>query len=168
MLDEIARTDPLLFLELGDLHYRNLEATDPAPFLGAFDDVLTRPGWAALLRRVPMAYVWDDHDYGPNDADSRSPTRPAARAAYRTAVPDFGVAPGDAPVNQAFTIGRVRIVMTDGRSERTPAHMLGEAQTQWLIDEVVAREPHPRGRDLGEPVALGRRRRRERGHVGGL
>lgn len=138
VFDEIRRQDPLLFLQIGDLHYRNLPSTSPGPFLEAFDQVLTRPGVAAFARAIPWAYVWDDHDYGDNDADSSSPTRTAARAAFRTAVPDFGVAPGDAPINQAFTIGRVRFVMTDNRSERTDESMLGEAQTQWLIDEVTA------------------------------
>jgi hypothetical protein len=137
VFDEIRRQDPLLFLQIGDLHYRNLESTSPGPFLDAFDQVLTRPGVAAFARAVPWAYVWDDHDYGPNDAGASSPTRVAARSAFRTAVPDHGVAPGDAPVNQAFTIGRVRFVMTDNRSERTDETMLGAAQTQWLIDEVT-------------------------------
>ncbi|WP_164842282.1 alkaline phosphatase D family protein [Actinoplanes solisilvae] len=30
---------------------------------------LTAPAQAALYRSVPVAYVWDDHDYGPNNAD---------------------------------------------------------------------------------------------------
>jgi membrane-associated phospholipid phosphatase len=137
VFDEIARQDPLLFLEIGDLHYRNLDSTSPDAFLSAYDDVLARPGIAALTRQVPWAYVYDDHDYGPNDAAADSPTRAAARAAYRRAVPHYPVTPGDAPVNQAFTIGRVRFVMTDGRSERTADSMLGETQTQWLINEVV-------------------------------
>ena len=86
---------------------------------------LTQPGQAALYRHVPIAYVWDDHDYGPNDAGADSPTRTAARTAYREVVPHHPlVRPGDSPIQQAFTIGRVRFVLTDNRSERTEDSML--------------------------------------------
>lgn len=137
VFDAIRATDPLLYVITGDLHYGNLTATTTGLFLEAFDRLLTAPGQAALYRDVPIAYVWDDHDYGGNDADASSPSRGAARTAYRTAVPSYPVAAGDAPINQAFTIGRVRVVMTDNRSERTATTMLGEAQVQWLIDELT-------------------------------
>lgn len=138
VFDAIADAEPLLYLELGDLHYSNLDSTDPAAFRSAFERLLTEPGQAALYRRVPLAYVWDDHDYGPNDAGADSPTRTAARTAYRQVVPSYDLEPGDAPIQQAFTIGRVRFVMTDNRSERTPASMLGARQEQWLLDELIA------------------------------
>ncbi len=136
VFDRIREFDPLLFLALGDLHYGNIADITPLPFLTAFDTLLTRPAQAALYRDVPVAYVWDDHDYGPNDADSTSPGREAARSAYATAVPSYGLALDSGAVAQAFTIGRVRFVMTDGRSERTGDTMLGAEQRAWLIEEL--------------------------------
>jgi phosphodiesterase/alkaline phosphatase D-like protein len=136
VFDAIRAADPLVYLQLGDLHYANIDSTDPEAYFEAFDRVLTSPGQSALYRQVPIAYVWDDHDYGPNDANATSPGRSAARHAYRTAVPHYSVPPGDAPVYQAFTIGRVRFVMTDTRSERTADTMLGAEQLAWLIDEL--------------------------------
>jgi len=98
-----------------------------------------KPGQAALYRKIPIAYVWDDHDYGPNDSDASSPGREAARIAFRETVPHYdSVQSGDAPINHAFTIGRVRFVLTDSRSERTDATMLGADQIQWLIDELIS------------------------------
>lgn len=138
VFDEIAAADPLLFLSLGDFHYSNLDSTDPADFRAAFERQLTTPAQSALYRQVPVAYVWDDHDYGPNDAGASSPTRAAARAAYRQVVPSYDVAPGDSPIQQAFTIGRVRFVLTDNRSERTEDSMLGAEQERWLIEELTA------------------------------
>ncbi len=138
VFDAIRAVDPLLFVNDGDLHYRDIASTDPGPFLDAYDRLLTAPAPAALARSVPMGYVWDDHDYGPNDADATAPGRGAARQAYRLAVPHYDIAPGDAPINQAFTIGRVRIVMTDGRSERTATSLLGDAQRRWLIEEITS------------------------------
>jgi membrane-associated phospholipid phosphatase len=137
VFDAIAAADPLVYLATGDIHYSNIGVNSPDAFRAAYDRLLTEPGQAALYRQVPIAYVWDDHDYGPNDGDSTSPTRPAARQVYREVVPHAGVAPGDAPINQAFTIGRVRFVMTDGRSERTDDSMLGEAQRDWLVEELT-------------------------------
>ena len=47
------------------------------------DRVLSQEHQALLYRNTPFAYTWDDHDYGPDDADSRSGTREAARALLR-------------------------------------------------------------------------------------
>ena len=138
VFDAITAADPLVYLAMGDIHYANIGVNSPDAFRSAYDRLLTEPGQAALYRQVPIAYVWDDHDYGPNDGDSTSPSRPAARQVYREVVPHAGVEPGDAPINQAFTIGRVRFVMTDGRSERTDDSMLGEAQLAWLLDELTS------------------------------
>jgi phosphodiesterase/alkaline phosphatase D-like protein len=90
--------------------------------------------------------MWDDHDYGSNDADGSSASRPAALAAYRQAVPHYPLEQrGFGGIHQAFSIGRVRVVMTDSRSRRTssgrvlqPLTMLGAAQLRWLKDELSA------------------------------
>jgi membrane-associated phospholipid phosphatase len=137
VFDAIRESDPLLYLLLGDAHYGNLDTTSIGPYLDAYGAMLTRPGQAALYRDVPVSYVWDDHDYGPNDSGAAAPGRSAAREAFRLATPSSPTLAGDAPIQQAFSIGRVRFVMTDGRSERTDSTLLGTAQEQWLIDEIV-------------------------------
>ncbi len=141
VFDTIAAADPLVYLQMGDIHYADIGRNSPDAFRNAYERLLTEPGQAALYRQVPIAYVWDDHDYGPNDSDGTSPSRPAARQVYREIVPHAGVQPGDAPINQAFTIGRVRFVMTDNRSERTDDSMLGESQLAWLLDELTTSSP---------------------------
>ena len=137
VFDAIRRVDPLLYLASGDLHYANLPSTDPAAFLGAYGRALTAPAQAALYRGVPIDYVWDDHDYGPNDADAGSPGRAAARHAYRQAVP-HGALPSGGAIFHASTVGRVRIIVTDTRSERTDRTMLGDEQLAWLLGELGA------------------------------
>ncbi len=127
-----------LYLALGDLHYANLESDRPSDHLAQYGRALSRPGQAALFSSTPTAYVWDDHDYGPNDADSRSPARIAVSTAYRQGVPHYGVDPDpDAPIAQAFTMGRVRFVLTDTRSQRDDTTMLGQEQLDWFVDEVI-------------------------------
>jgi phosphodiesterase/alkaline phosphatase D-like protein len=138
VFDAIAALHPLLYVQTGDLHYGNPAAADPALFDTLYRRVLTAPAQAALYRSVPVAYVWDDHDYGPNDADSTAPTRVVARAAYRSHVPHHPLPAGDdGAIYQAFNAGRVRFVLTDTRSERTATTMLGAPQLEWLENELV-------------------------------
>jgi len=136
--DAIVGQDPLFYLALGDIHYGNIDSTDPAAHREGLERLLVKPGQAALYRQIPTAYVWDDHDYGPNDSDASTPGRSAVRQAYREVVPHYPlVHAGDGPINQAFTIGRVRFVLTDNRSERAGDSMLGAEQRRWLIDELT-------------------------------
>jgi hypothetical protein len=137
VFDAIRAVDPDLYVATGDLHYGNVADDDPGAFLSLYDRVLTAPAQAALYRSVPVAYMWDDHDYGPNNADATSTSRDAARSAYRQAVPHqpLPAGPGGS-IYHAFTMGRVRFVLTDTRSERTEASMLGRRQLDWLLDEI--------------------------------
>ncbi|WP_158647567.1 alkaline phosphatase D family protein [Actinoplanes sp. ATCC 53533] len=137
VFDAIRAVEPLLYVSAGDLHYGNPARDDVTVFGDLYRQTLTSPAQAALYRSVPVAYVWDDHDYGPNDADAAAPTRPAARAAYSAYVPHYPQPEPGGAVYQAFTIGRVRFVLTDNRSERTGTSLLGARQLAWLQRELV-------------------------------
>lgn len=138
VFDAMAAEDPLLYLALGDLHYSNISRNDVGAFRVANDRMLTQPGQAALYRDVPVSYVWDDHDYGPNDSDAGSPSRDAARQAFREEVPSHRLVSDDGAIHRAYTIGRVRFVVTDTRSERADGSMLGAEQLAWLQDELTS------------------------------
>jgi phosphodiesterase/alkaline phosphatase D-like protein len=158
VFDAIRATDPDLYLILGDMFYADIETDDPDLFRDMYDLTLTRDAQQALLLSTRAAYMWDDHDYGPNNSGASSPTRDAARAVYREYVPHGPLAGGarTGPVNQAFTLGRVRFLLMDLRSERSDAaapddarkSMLGAAQRAWLEGEMVT------ARDRGQVVAL--------------
>ena len=147
VFDAIGALDPHLFIHMGDLHYYNINGAARYPdvllerFRRGLDRVLSQEHQALFYRRTPIAYVWDDHDYGPDDADSRSSTRDAARRYYGVDVPHYPLplAPlNDGPIAQAFEVGRVRFLMTDMRSERLPpaGEMLGARQKAWLHAEL--------------------------------
>jgi phosphodiesterase/alkaline phosphatase D-like protein len=146
VFDAIRATDPLFYLVTGDLYYTHMDQDDPAAFRAEYETVLAQPAQAALYRSAPLVYVWDDHDYGPNDGDRTSPTRDAARTAYREYLPHYPLAAPDAAIYQAFTVGRVRFIVTDIRSERDPnaepdtaaKSMLGEAQKAWFKAQLLA------------------------------
>ena len=147
VFDTIRRRDPAFFLHLGDMHHVNISRDDPRLFRAAWDTVLASTTQGALYRSVPLAYVWDDHDFGPNDADARTPSRAAARRVYREYAPHYPLpaGDGDAAIFQAFSIGRARFIMTDLRSERSPKNarggpgktMLGAAQKEWFKRELA-------------------------------
>jgi len=141
----IKNLEPSLFIHMGDFHYENIKRNDPSRYRRAYDRVLTAPRQSELYRSLPIAYVWDDHDYGPDDADGMSPGRPAALKTYRQCVPHYPLQ-GAGTIHQAFSVGRVRFILTDVRSERTPADepdgprktMLGQLQRDWLVQEMAA------------------------------
>lgn len=148
VFDAIRASEPLMYLLLGDMFYADIASDDPDRFRSEFDLALTRPAQQALYLSTPVSYVWDDHDYGPDDSDSTSPTRRAAQTVYREVVPHppLAAGPREGPIHHAFTLGRVRVIVTDSRSARDPADrpdeagksMLGGAQLAWLKRELLA------------------------------
>lgn len=137
VFDQIVEMNPDLYLAVGDMHYGSVSSGDPEDHLREYGVALRQPAQSQLFRSIPTAYIWDDHDYGPNDAGADSPSRAAVANAYRAAVPHYGVSENIAdPIAQAFTIGRVRFILTDTRSQRTENSMLGPDQLAWFIDEV--------------------------------
>jgi phosphodiesterase/alkaline phosphatase D-like protein len=141
--ETIRNLKPDLFLIPGDFFYADhIETLDQ--FAAAYTETLTSPAQAALLAEVPVAYLWDDHDYGRNDADSTSPTRDLARTAFATYVPHYPLT-GSGTINQAFTLGRTRFLLLDNRSARDPKSdpdgpgktMLGPDQLDWLETQLL-------------------------------
>lgn len=140
--------DPLFFLHTGDFHYENITSTDPQTFRDAYEAVLGSPRQAQLYSDLPLVYIWDDHDYGPNNSDSTAPGRLAARLTYQEYLPHYPLAAssGDVPIYQAFTVGRVRFIVTDCRSARSPwsapdnasKTMLGVEQKAWFKEQLLA------------------------------
>ena len=145
--DAIRTAEPLLYVVTGDLHYENIDTNDLRKFRSAYDRVLTSPAQSALYRRTSIAYTWDDHDYGGNNSDSTSRSRTTARLSYRETVPhyDLPAGAGNDAIYQAFSVGRVRFILTDTRSERNAESapgggksMLGSRQLTWLKQELLA------------------------------
>lgn len=149
--DAIRGENPLLYLALGDLNYGDIRGEDLPRFMRAYDRTLTAPSQSTLYRSTSVGYVWDDHDYGGNDADRSSASRRAAQEAYRLAVPHypFRTDPADGAIYQSFVVGRVRFVLTDLRSHRDPhpgeiegteqlaeRTMMGPAQLAWFENEL--------------------------------
>jgi hypothetical protein len=100
----IAEAGNSFFLHLGDLHYQDITVNQTALFLAgsslvrptarprltaaaAYDMALTAPHARSMWQAMGVDYVWDDHDFGPNDSDGLSPSRLSAISSYSQAVP---------------------------------------------------------------------------------
>jgi len=143
----IRENRPLFFMNVGDFHYLNINSDSPDKFYAAYDEVLSSPLQAELYRNLPFVYIWDDHDYGGNNSSRTAASHSAARIVYNDYVPHYPLAAGtgDVPIYQSFTVGRVRFILTDLRSERTPDSekdspqktMMGAQQKAWFKQELL-------------------------------
>lgn len=147
VFDVIRIFDPAFFVHTGDFHYKDIGTNEVSRFRDAFDQVLSAPRQAELYRNVPVAYMFDDHDFGINDANGDSPSAPAAKQAYRERVPHYPLS-DDEGVWQSFVVGRVRFIITDLRSyssnyrdpDSPDKTLLGDKQKKWFKDQMLASE----------------------------
>jgi alkaline phosphatase D len=145
---------PLLFINLGDMFYRDTNTTTLDEHLQNYDVVLNSSTEGPLYRGMGLAYMWDDHDYCGDNSDGTSAGRVAAQNAYRMRVPHYPLGTIDGTVGQAFTVGRVRVIMTDLRSgsasastpESASKSRLGVTQKAWFKQELLS------ARDAGFPL----------------
>lgn len=146
VFDEIREAAPLFFLHLGDLHYGDTDSVKVRDYRSNYARALKPRRQADLFRSVSVAYAWDDHDFCGDNSDGSAKGRAAACRAYRQCVPHYPLladaanpgAQGDESIHQAFTVGRVRVLVLDTRSRRDKVSMLGAAQKQWLLGELLA------------------------------
>lgn len=153
VFDTIRESDPLFMLYGGDFFYENIAENDPELFRAAYERVFDAAAQSTLFRSTSIGYVWDDHDYGPNDSDRTSPARDAAQQVYREYVPHYPLAADrDGAIYQTFTVGRARFIVTDLRSHRDPASdpdgpqksMMGAEQKNWFKQQLLeADEQYP-------------------------
>src|SRR5690606_10666038 len=84
-----------------------------------------------------------------NDGDGTSPSKPAAQQAYKERVPHYPLNTTTGGVGQSWVVGRVRFIMPDLMSYKTPMTasdtvsktQFGEEQLQWFFAELLKPEP---------------------------
>lgn len=143
----ILATNPLMFIHMGDLHYQNIGTNNQGLFHAAFDDVFDSAPQHRLYRSVATSYVWDDHDYGGDNSNGSSASKPAVAAVYRSRVPYYPLVHTTA-IYQTWDIGRVRFILTDQRSEssvnsatdNSSKTILGATQKAWFKN-LIANSP---------------------------
>lgn len=145
IFEKIYAEQPDLMLWLGDNVYLR-----PPDFFSAtaindrYRQLRSLPQLQALMGSVAHYAIWDDHDYGANDADRSYRLRTQSLESFRHywANPSYGLpeAPG---VFTRFEWSDVEFFLTDNRYYRAPNGLkdpgkdyFGPAQWQWLKDSL--------------------------------
>ncbi len=129
--DAIAGFKPDVLLMLGDNIYADLEngrviKAAPERIWQKYLVQAAVPGFKKVRESIPIIPVWDDHDFGMNDAGGDFPHKDISQTYFL----DFWGIPKDDPrrlrkgVYSSQTIGpvgkRVQVIMLDGRYHRSP------------------------------------------------
>ncbi len=105
------------------------------------------PAFVRLGRTLPCYAIWDDHDYGPNNADATFPHKEEALRVFERvwANPGYGIA-GVPGVFSSFRRGPVEVFLMDDRyykrtqrlAQGEEAVIWGAAQFRWLCERLEA------------------------------
>lgn len=155
----IAADQPQIFLFMGDNVYA--DTNDPEEIAEEYEKLNEQPDYAAFSRKIPILPIWDDHDYGQNDAGREFPQKEESARLFFDA---FSF-PADHPARQTPGVyhsrifgpagKRLQVIMLDTRYFRSPlvqvkkdgrktylpqtgpdATMLGPAQWDWLASQL--------------------------------
>ncbi len=135
-----------------DVHFRGTPIIGPVGDWNFYESMVARwlrtrnhPDLRRMQHTVPCYAVWDDHDYGPNNADSLFELKEEAMRAFVQvwANPAYGTAitPG---IFSSFRHGPVEVFLMDDRyhklsAQRNPeltpetGRIWGEGQLRWLM-----------------------------------
>ena len=147
IFDAIADRKPDAMVWLGDNTYlREGDVGSRAGIFKRYAHTRAWPGSQRLFATVPNYAIWDDHDYGPNDADYTYALKHDARDAFMAYWPNpsYGIEPHQG-ITSTFDVADVQVFLMDDRWYRTPnartdipRRILGEQQLQWLIDALAS------------------------------
>lgn len=159
IFDHIRAGRPDLFVFLGDNVYAADESSDPklASLREAYAQLAAVESFESLRQTTPLAVVWDDHDYGKDDAGGDFATRDFSEALfeYVWAIDDEDPRAARPGIYFERRLGppgrRVQIIALDTRFFRTPLtrnpapdggryiantdpaqNLLGDEQWTWL------------------------------------
>ncbi len=155
IFESIYEKHPDLMLWLGDNIY--LREADWATRTGVFHrngHTRALPHMRALLANTHNYAIWDDHDYGPDNAGAEFFNRAITTEAYKLfwGNPTYGM-PELPGVFSFFNWGDVNFYLLDNRTFRTyedvetepfgrPKNHFGKQQVDWLIDTLRYNQSH--------------------------
>lgn len=147
VLDVVMAAKPQAFVWLGDNIYG--DTRDMALLASKYKILGDNPRFKALKAMCPQLPIWDDHDYGENNAGTEYPQKVASQKIFQ----DFWGVPAVDPRRQRAGIydsrifgsgeRKVQFILLDGRYNRTASKedvngtMLGEAQWKWFAEQLA-------------------------------
>lgn len=150
----LAATNPAFVIQLGDFDHR-----DPLilPCMQQMHREVRSPGTASgldfdtyIARQFPFFHVWDDHDFGENNADKTFPGKADALQAFQEYYPTLPLPNPQAGIWHSFRYGQAEFFLLDCRAQRDPAadedgpdksmldgDDLPDGQKQWLLNGLL-------------------------------
>ena len=144
VFDQIAALQPQAMLWLGDnIYLREGDWESLTGMINRYTHTRSVPALQKLLKTCPHYAIWDDHDFGPNDATGSWPLKRESLEAFKLfwANPSYGM-PEFEGISSAFRLYDVDVFLLDDRYHRNHMYlkdscsrqMLGKAQVDWLVD----------------------------------
>ncbi|MFZ9968316.1 MAG: alkaline phosphatase D family protein [Bacteroidia bacterium] len=144
VFENLALEKPDAMIWLGDnVYFREGDWESMVGMIHRYRHVRSLPALQKLLGTCPHYAVWDDHDFGPNDATGSWPLKRESLEAFQLfwANPSYGM-PEFQGISSAFRLRDVDVFLLDNRFHRThqglvdtcDRQMLGTAQINWLVD----------------------------------
>jgi alkaline phosphatase D len=95
-----------------------------------------------MASRIPLAAIWDDHDFGQDNSDSTYRYKEEAKKVFKENFPDYPFVRRDRGLYYKFSIADVDVFVLDERWYRSPMQtedgeaktMLGSEQLEWLLN----------------------------------
>jgi alkaline phosphatase D len=146
IFDAIATKDPNLMLWLGDnVYYRQVDFYSRTGMMKRYTHTRSSAHLQKLLRSTHHYAIWDDHDFGPNNANGSYIHKERSLRMFKLfwANNDYGVngLPG---ITTKFRYNDMAFFLLDNRYHRTPAQLetgqrqiLGKQQIDWLINALI-------------------------------
>lgn len=152
--DAIVAEKPDLFLMIGDNIYG--DSQDMAVLKAKWDMLNAVPSFIKLKKVCPVLAIWDDHDYGADDAGADFPKKKESQQLFLDA---FGIA-ADAPLRRqegiyaSYEYGppeqRVQVILLDTRYHRSPLKKSGRKKGDPGFLGPYTRNTDPGATILGE------------------
>jgi alkaline phosphatase D len=141
IFETINRMNPDLMLWLGDnIYLRESDYNSRSGILHRYTHTRSTPEMQNLLANCNNYAIWDDHDFGPNDADGSFVHKDLTLDAFKLFWGNNGYGVDGKPgITNQFTYGDVDFFLLDNRYNRTPQfdklekQILGEDQINWLV-----------------------------------
>ena len=146
IIKSIERKEPNFMLWLGDnIYLRKGEWTSKTGIYRRYTQFKSQPELQSFWQNTTHYAIWDDHDFGPNDADRSFINKDLTLQAFKDfwANPSYGIN-GDPGITTSFTYQDIEFFLLDNRYFRSPnerktgdREILGPDQIEWLIDALV-------------------------------
>lgn len=110
ILKLVQQQNPDLFIYLGDNIYGDTE--DMSELKAKYEQLSKKTEFKSLRKRTPILAIWDDHDYGMNDAGKEYPFKKESKAIFL----DFWQVPSNSPRRKHEGIFHARIFQHEGKT----------------------------------------------------